>query len=595
MSFRPAVSAEKIKWSKETSKSLRKIFSYMLPYKWQFIFGLICLALGSLLFMAFPAAAGEMANAAAGKSKYPYGLKDYGLFFIVILILQGILSYFRSYLMAVVSEKGMGQLRKDLYNQMISQPVSFFEKSRVGELTSRITADVAQIQDVISVTLAEFIRQLITLIVGVAILAWLTPRLSLIMLATFPVIIFAALLFGRYIRKLSRRRQEIIAESNVIAEESLHGFQVVKAFTNENYEKQRFAEKINEVINVSLNFAKAKGIFFIFIVTVLFGSIFFILYEGALQVQSGKMAIGDLFSFIIYTGVIGGALASLGNFFSTISGAVGSADRILQILDEKPEYLPQTEFRAQLNGNIHFKQVHFAYPTRPEKEILKGIDLVFEKGKKTALVGPSGAGKSTIIQLLMRFHEPSTGEITTGHQNINTFNLTEYRNNFAIVPQDIQLFGGTIKENIAYGNPGAENAAIVNAAIQANAMEFIEGFPEGLDTVVGERGIRLSGGQKQRIAIARAILKDPAILILDEATSSLDVNSERLVQDALNNLMNNRTSVIIAHRLSTIKNADKIIVLRDGNILETGTHQSLIANEHSLYGVMAKMQQMGIE
>ena len=430
---------------------------------------------------------------------------------------------------------------------------------------------------------------------GVAILAWLTPRLSLIMLATFPVIVVAALFFGRYIRKLSRRRQEIIAESNVIAEESLHGFQVVKAFSNEHYEQRRFGSKIKEVIGVSLSFARTRGVFFIFIVTVLFGSMFFILYQGALQVQRGEMAIGDLFSFIIYTGIIGGALASLGSFYTTIAGALGSADRILQILDETPEDLPYTRERALPGGDFSFEDVYFSYPTRPEREVLSSLNLTFEQGRKTALVGPSGAGKSTIVQLLMRFHEPSAGRITKGKSDIREFNLRAYRNSFAIVPQDIQLFGGTIRENIAYGDPTADETQIREAARRANALEFIDTFSEGLDTIVGERGIRLSGGQKQRIAIARAILKDPAVLILDEATSSLDVHAEQLVQEALNNLMEGRTSVIIAHRLSTIKNADKIIVLREGRILETGTHNSLIADESSLYGMMAKMQMMGIE
>lgn len=588
----------KIKWDKKTWSSAKKIFSYMLPYKWAFIFGLVCLSFGSLMFMIFPAAAGEMANAAAGKSRFHFTIQDYGLFFVFILVLQGFFAYFRSYLMSYVSEKGMAQMKKEVYDNMVTQSVTFFEKNRVGELTSRITADVAQIQNVISVTLAEFLRQIITLIVGVVILAWLTPRLSLIMLLSFPLIVIVAIIFGRYIRKLSRSRQDAIAQGNIIAEEALHGYQAVKSFSNENYEKNRFSNTINEVVRISLNFARVKGVFFIFITTILFGGIFFILYEGALLVQSGNMAIGDLFSFIIYTGIIGGAIASLGTFYTDIAGALGAADRILDILSQAPEQLSQKTdpgiVPVHIHGDIVFDQVSFSYPTRPDKEVLHQVSVTFEAGKKTALVGASGAGKSTITQLLFRFHEPDSGEISIDGDNVNSFDLRSYRQNFAMVPQDILLFGGTIRENIAYGKPEASDDEIITAATRANAMEFIESFPEGLDTLVGDRGVRLSGGQKQRIAIARAIIKDPRVLILDEATSSLDAGSEKLVQDALNNLMEGRTSVIIAHRLATIRDVDKIIVLKDGAVIESGDHASLMQNPDGIYAILAKMQDLAL-
>jgi ABC-type multidrug transport system fused ATPase/permease subunit len=588
----------KIKWDRKTWSSAKKIFSYMLPYKWAFIFGLVCLSFGSLMFMIFPAAAGEMANAAAGKSRFHFTIQDYGLFFVFILVLQGFFAYFRSYLMSYVSEKGMAQMKKEVYDNMVTQSVTFFEKNRVGELTSRITADVAQIQNVISVTLAEFLRQIITLIVGVVILAWLTPRLSLIMLLSFPLIVIVAIIFGRYIRKLSRSRQDAIAQGNIIAEEALHGYQAVKSFSNENYEKNRFSNTINEVVRISLNFARVKGVFFIFITTILFGGIFFILYEGALLVQSGNMAIGDLFSFIIYTGIIGGAIASLGTFYTDIAGALGAADRILDILSQAPEQLSQKTdpgiVPVHIHGDIVFDQVSFSYPTRPDKEVLHQVSVTFEAGKKTALVGASGAGKSTITQLLFRFHEPDSGEISIDGDNVNSFDLRSYRQNFAMVPQDILLFGGTIRENIAYGKPEASDDEIITAATRANAMEFIESFPEGLDTLVGDRGVRLSGGQKQRIAIARAIIKDPRVLILDEATSSLDAGSEKLVQDALNNLMEGRTSVIIAHRLATIRDVDKIIVLKDGAVIESGDHASLMQNPDGIYAILAKMQDLAL-
>jgi len=566
---------------------------YMKPYRWYFITGMTCLALSSIFFMLFPAVAGEMANTAAGKSKYPYTLSEYGLFFIILLLLQGALSYGRSVAMAFVSEKGVAQVRRDLYAAMITQPYSFFEENKVGELSSRITGDVEQLQNVFSVTLAEFIRQLITLVVGIAILAYVTPKLSLIMLATFPIIVILAIFFGKYIRKLSKQRQVEVASSNSIAEESLYAFHVVKAFTNELFEIKRYNEILDKVVEVSIKFAKIKGLFFVFLITVLFGGIFFILYQGAILVQSGQMSIGDLFSFIIYTGIIGGSIASLGTFYTQLAGALGATDRILEIMESSPEISPNNQNNANpifLKGDIVFEGVSFNYPSRPEAAVLKDISLRVQQGQKIALVGSSGAGKSTIVSLLMRFHAVTDGKISIDGKDIGSYDLFQYRKNFATVPQDVILFGGTIRENIAYGMPTASEAEIMEAARKANALEFINKLSEGLNTIVGDRGIRLSGGQKQRVAIARAILKDPKILILDEATSSLDAESESLVQDALNTLMEGRTSIIIAHRLATIVDVDCIFVIHEGKVIESGTHSQLMTKQEGWYRYLANMQ-----
>jgi len=566
---------------------------YMKPYRWYFITGMTCLALSSIFFMLFPAVAGEMANTAAGKSKYPYTLSEYGLFFIILLLLQGALSYGRSVAMAFVSEKGVAQVRRDLYAAMITQPYSFFEENKVGELSSRITGDVEQLQNVFSVTLAEFIRQLITLVVGIAILAYVTPKLSLIMLATFPIIVILAIFFGKYIRKLSKQRQVEVASSNSIAEESLYAFHVVKAFTNELFEIKRYNGILDKVVEVSIKFAKIKGLFFVFLITVLFGGIFFILYQGAILVQSGQMSIGDLFSFIIYTGIIGGSIASLGTFYTQLAGALGATDRILEIMESTPEISPNNQNNTNpisLKGDIVFEGVSFNYPSRPEAAVLKDISLRVQQGQKIALVGSSGAGKSTIVSLLMRFHAVTDGKISIDGQDIGSYDLFQYRKNFATVPQDVILFGGTIRENIAYGMPTASEAEIMEAARKANALEFINKLSEGLNTIVGDRGIRLSGGQKQRVAIARAILKDPKILILDEATSSLDAESESLVQDALNTLMEGRTSIIIAHRLATIVDVDCIFVIHEGKVIESGTHSQLMTKQEGWYRYLANMQ-----
>lgn len=311
------------------------------------------------------------------------------------------------------------------------------------------------------------------------------------------------------------------------------------------------------------------------------------------MVQDGTMAAGDLFSFIIYTGVLGGAIASFGTLYSTLASAVGATERVQGILDSTPEVeIGDSEQYKDLalSGDIIYKDVHFSYPTRKEMEILKGVNLHIKEGQKIALVGQSGSGKSTIVSLLMEFYPLDSGSISIAGKELGDYNLTHLRQNVGIVPQEVILFGGTIAENILYGKPDATQEELTNAARKSNCLEFIESFPEGFETVVGERGIKLSGGQRQRVAIARAILKDPRILILDEATSSLDAESERLVQEALDTLMEGRTSIIIAHRLATIRDVDQIYVLENGHIIENGTHDELIQFDEGAYNSLAKLQ-----
>lgn len=589
---------------KEGSKKLTReklaaglyIFKYIKPYKWYFIWGMLALVAGSLIFMVFPGAAGEMANVAIGKDTYHLGLsiEDYGWLFLIILILQGVLSYIRTVFFAIVSEKGMADLRKDLFDNIITQSIAFYEERRVGELTSRITTDVEQLQSVFSITLAELLRQVVVLISGIAIIAYLTPGLSLLMLLTFPVIVVIAMVFGKYIRKLSKNRQDHLAETNTIVEECLQSFYVVKSYANEWYESLRYRKSIDSVVGISLSFAKIRGLFFIFIITVLFGGMFFILWRGAIMVQNGEMEAGDLFSFIIYTAILGGAIASFGNLYTSVLQALGATERIREILMSNTEVKiadgEKARTSAPIGGKIQYSQVGFAYPSRQDLPVLKGIDLDVEKGQKIALVGQSGSGKSTIVQLLMRFYTPGSGSITIDGVPIDQYNISDLRHQIGIVPQDVILFGGSIRENILYGKPSATEQELMSAAEQANALEFIQQFPEGFDTIVGERGIKLSGGQRQRIAIARAILKNPSILVLDEATSSLDAESEKIVQDALNKLMMNRTSIIIAHRLATIREVDCIYVLENGKIVEKGSHEELSSMTNGLYSHLASLQ-----
>lgn len=591
MARRRSGSEERPKISKDGWAKAKKLLVYLTPYRWSFIGGLFFLVIGSGVFMVFPAAAGELIDIAKGESKWGFTLKDVGLVLVTILVLQAFTSYFRVLLFANVSEKGMADIRKALYDKLITQPTAFFDKNRVGELTSRSTADVQQLQDVLSITLAELIRQIIILLVGFIYLAWMAPQLLLVMISTFPVVIIIAMVFGRYIRTLSRKRQDKLAETSTILEETLQAISVVKAFTNEWYERKRYGKSVDDVVTISLSFARIRGLFIVFIITALFGAMFFVLWWGATMVEAGTMKSGELVTFITLTAIIGAAVASLGDFYTQLLRAVGASERIMELLDSDSEVaLDETLPALKIEGKIAFNQVEFNYPSRPDLTILNNVNLNIKSGQKIALVGASGGGKSTIVKLLLRFYALKAGNITIDEKPITDYNLLQLRQNIGIVPQDVILFGGSIRENIAYGKQTATEAEIMRAAEQANAWEFINSFPEGLDTIVGERGVQLSGGQRQRVAIARAILKNPAILLLDEATSALDAESERVVQDALNKLMEGRTSIIIAHRLATVRDVDCIYVLENGKIVEQGNHEELVANEEGVYTQLAKLQ-----
>ncbi|MBK6901904.1 MAG: ATP-binding cassette domain-containing protein [Saprospirales bacterium] len=593
MSSRKPDDAPLPKLNRETLRKALGIFQFVRPYWWRLAVGLVLLFLSSMVFMVFPYLSGMMVDVAQGNSDWDFSLQDIGLILLGILIVQGVFSYTRVMLFAYVSEKGTADLRKALYEKLVSLPIVFFEKSRVGELVSRLTSDVERLYNAFSYTLAEFIRQIIILVSGVIFLAITTPKLALIMLATFPVVVLAAMFFGRTIRKLSKSRQEELANSNTIVSETMATVQTVKAFTNEWFESVRYSRSIGEMVKISLKFARGRALFAVFIIVVLFGALFFIIWEGANLLQAGKITAGDLVAFVSYTAIIGGAIAGLGNFYTEILGAIGATERVREILDTESEVEikpVKPADRSTMQGNIRYEGVRFSYPTREDMEVLKGVDFEVRAGEKVALVGPSGAGKSTIVQLLLRYYNLEEGKILVDGKSIADYDISEFRSHVAIVPQEVILFGGTIRENILYGRPDAAEEDIIEAARQANAWDFIRSFPEGLDTLVGERGVKLSGGQRQRVAIARAILKNPSILILDEATSSLDAESEKLVQEALNKLLEGRTSIIIAHRLATIRDVDRIYVLDEGRIVEQGTHEELSMMETGLYNSLARLQ-----
>lgn len=578
--------------SRESLREALYLFQFVRPYRFHFFAGLVLLFLSSGVFMLFPYLIGKMLDVAQG-AVVDFDLMRIGLWLVAILIFQGLLSYLRVKLFAVVSERGTADVRRALYEKLIALPIVFFEKNRVGELVSRLTNDVERLYNLLYFVLAEFFRQLLILIGGIVLLTWMSPRLASVMLATFPVIVVGAMVFGRWVRKLSKQRQDALGEANTILDETLQSIHAVKAFTNELFERTRYASANDRVVDVSMRYASGRAVFAVFIITMLFGALFFVLGFGMYLVQTKQMTAGELIAFVTYTAVIGGAIAGLGNFYTELVGALGATERVREILrlPAETEERPQTNRPAhRLEADVIFRDVHFAYPTRPDVEVLKGVNLVIPAGKKVALVGQSGAGKSTLMQLLLQFHRPQQGDILIDGTSIYDYDLASYRANFALVPQEVILFGGTIRENILYGKPEASEAEVIEAARKANALEFIQQFPQGLDTIVGERGIRLSGGQRQRIAIARAILRNPAILLLDEATSSLDAESERIVQDALNNLMEGRTSIIIAHRLATVRAADLIYVLDSGRIVEQGTHEELAVREGGIYSTLARLQ-----
>lgn len=589
----------KPKLNKEILRKAIKIFSYIKPFKWKFIIGMVFLILSSLTMLTFPALLGAMIDAAQGRQTFPWLPADVmyiGSVAIIILSIQSIISFFRIRLFVEIAEKALSNIRKDTYHKLITLPIDFFANRRVGELNSRLSADLSQIQDTMTTTLAEILRQTISLGFGVVLLVWVSPKLALMNLSILPVIIVAALIFGRFIRNLSKQSQDQLADSNSIVQETLLGISNVKAFVNEYYEANRYGEKLNKAVSLAVRGATFRGIFASFIIFCIFGAVILVIWYGASLVSRGEISVGDLTTYILYSMFVAGSMGSFPELYASIQRSLGASERVLEILNEQQEDIQvaesDKEIHQRLTGDIAFDHISFAYPTRPDIQILKDISFHVKSGKKLAIVGPSGTGKSTIASLILQFYQPSSGIIRYDGIPANSLSLTDIRNQVAVVPQDVLLFGGTIRENISYGNLHADGNDIIAAAQRANAHQFIMGFPDGYDTMVGERGVKLSGGQRQRIAIARALLKDPAILILDEATSSLDSESERMVQLALEELMRNRTSVIIAHRLSTIREADCIIVVENGIISDAGTHQELMSKGSGLYQHLYHLQSL---
>lgn len=601
----------KAKITKESLREALILFKYIKPYRVHFYLALICLALSAISTSAFPFLLGKMIDVAAPGASvalpgsnipvgFSSGLKEiqWSLQTTILLIfaqlgIQMIFSYLRIYLLTGVGERSLADLRRDVYTQLLTQPMSYFTEKRVGELSSRISSDLSQIQDAISFTFAEFLRGIFTLIIGLAFIFWISVKLALVMLAVVPVVAVVAVIFGMRIRKMSRKAQDQLAESGTIVQETFQGIAAVKAFTGEAFEIQRYIKSITSVVNTAIQNARYRGAFVSVMIFSVFGAIAYVMYVGAGMIQTGELTTGLLTMFVIFSVFVGGTFAGFADMFSQLQKTLGATQSVREILRSEGETVELHDFvveeQNKLQGRISMHGVGFSYPSRKDIEVLKHITLEIQPGEQVAVVGSSGAGKSTLAALLLRYYDPTHGEIQFDGKSSTAFPLSQLRKQMAYVPQDILLFGGSIRENIAYGKPNATELEIIAASKAAHAHEFIDKFPEGYETLVGERGIKLSGGQRQRVAIARAILKNPVLLILDEATSSLDSESEQLVQDALENLMKNRTSFVIAHRLSTIRNADKIIVIDKGTVSETGTHEALM-QRNGLYRRLNEMQ-----
>jgi len=593
----PEIEFPKAKLNRQNLNKIKRLTTYIRPYRGKFIAALFFLFLSSLVGLAFPSFIGALISTAQGKHSngiLPESIGGILLLAVSVLFLQAFVSFFRILWFVTVAERSLSDIRRDTYFKLISLPMNFFSNRRVGELNSRISADLSQIQDTLTTTIAEMIRQLVLLIGGIVFMAVISIKLAIALLILLPPLIVFAILFGRFIRKLSKQAQDKLADSNTIIEETLQGIANVKAFVNEAFEAGRYSKNIREVADIAIKGAKYRGMFVSFVVFCMFGAVVAIVGYGCYLVSHHALEVGGLLKFALYALFVGSAIGSFPDLYANLQKAIGASERVLEILDEKGEEVSILEkdniIKQKIEGNLEFSNVVFSYPSRPELTVLNEISFDATAGQRVAIVGPSGSGKSKMAALILQFYYPQGGEILFDGRSASDYSLTDIRNQVAIVPQDVLLFGGTILENIAYGKLSASNEEIIQAAQRANAHQFITSFPEAYDTIVGERGVKLSGGQRQRIAIARALLKNPSILILDEATSSLDSESERLVQEALEELMKNRTSIIIAHRLSTIREADKIIVLEKGKIIETGSHLELMNNETGLYRYLSGLQ-----
>ncbi len=596
---------EKIKLSKESIAKAKGIFAYLKPYRASFAVGWIFLVLSSSAGLFFPYLLGQLLGGSDTSNSEILSNQEFAsqinlenintvaILLVILLIAQSVFSYFRVVIFTRVTENALRDIRKTAFERLIHMPMDFFNQNKVGELTSRLSADINLVQETMRTTIAELFRQLIIVIGSIVFIALISWKLVLIMLCTVPVVAIFAVVFGRFIKKLSKQAQDSAAESNTIIEENLMGISNVKAFTNEVFAMMKYAKTIKSIRDLNVKSGNWRGLFVSFIITCLFGAIVFVIWQGLHMTEgpNATLSRGDFNSFVMFTVFLGASIGSLPDLYASFQKAIGATENLMEIIEERTETeILDGKATPLIAGKVAFKDVNFAYPQRKDIQVMNALSLHANPGETIALVGSSGAGKSTVASLLLNYYTINSGEILFDDHNIESIDVKHLRSHIAIVPQEVILFGGSIEDNIAFGRQDATKEEVKEAARQANALEFIESFPDGMATEVGDRGIQLSGGQKQRIAIARALLKNPTILILDEATSALDSESEKAVQEALDKLMEGRTSFVIAHRLSTIRKADKILVLENGSVVEAGTHEELSSIENGVYANLSQLQ-----
>ncbi len=567
---------QRAKISLKSLKQLKWILQHLRPHRWLFASGLLFLIVGSGVSLMFPWFIGKLTDLVNGKSIAPWLGGLYGLlgWLIAVFGIQAFLSFFRVLFFIRIGEKVLYDIRSKVYENLIAQPIRFFQDQKVGELNSRVTLDLSYIQDTITTTSAELIRQFLVIIGGVIFLFTQTStKLTLIMLGVFPVLIGLAIFFGIFIRKMARQAQQKMADSQAVLDESMQNITTVKAFGNEWYEIKRFRENLSEVVRFGIRGGLFRAMFSSFIILVVFGAIIGIIFLGFLEVQKGNLSLGSLISFITYSAMVGASMGSLSTLISDFQRAIGASERVFEWMSQPGENIKEPSKGFQPEGKIVFEDVSFAYPTRASHQVFKNIHLELLPQGMYGVVGKSGAGKSTLAQLLLRFFEINSGSISWNGVNFQDIPLVDLRRSIAIVPQEVLLFHGTISENIAYGKPGCSREEILDAANRAHVMEFVETLPEGLETMIGEKGAKLSGGQKQRIAIARALIKKPALLIFDEATSALDNESEKMVQTTIHELKGTCTMLIIAHRPSTLEVCTQFIKISGNGTIEVVENQ----------------------
>lgn len=571
------------------------LYHYLGNYRKIFIPSLIALFLTAFLSLAFPYFLGTLIGSPSESLKSGIdadhvmaNIDRVVLSLLAVLCVQAFVAYWRVRGFIKAGESALNDLRKDVFAKLVRLPVPWFMERRSGEVNSRFAADLTILQETLITTVPQIARQTVTFLGGLIIIFIISTKLSLFMLAMIPVVVLVVAVVGRKIRGWSKTAQDQLAQSNIVVEEATQGIADVKAYSNETFEEERYGEALGGFLETTLKGARARAAFVSFIIFILFGTISVVVWFGAGMMARGEITPTQFTHFILFSIFVGASLGSLPEIMSQLQKTQGATERIREILGAKPEDDRLAgEFKP--TGAMSARELVFAYPSRPETNVFDGLGFEISAGERVALVGPSGAGKSTLFSLLLGFYEGDEGGIYFDGKPASEIPVVDRRAAMAVVPQEVLLFGGTIRENISYGKPGASDEEIIDAAKKANAHEFIDAFPEGYDAKVGPRGVKLSGGQRQRIAIARAVLADPKILLLDEATSALDSESERLVQEALDELMKGRTSLIIAHRLATVKSADRIMVLNDRKIAEIGTHGELMAQQGT-YRLLAETQ-----